>query len=220
MRINAFVALATGISRRKADYLLKSGQLKINGSLAEIGAEISAKDVVTMNGKELSVSNKKTTLILNKPEGYVVSRDGQGAKTIYELLPDKYSALKPVGRLDKNSSGLLLFSDDGQLAQKLTHPSFNKQKRYLITINKALDSADEVKIRNGVTLNDGKSKLHLSDINVSRTKMTVSMSEGKNRQIRRTFDSLGYKVTRLKRISFGDYSLGELTEGKWRIINS
>ncbi len=218
MRINAFVARATGTSRRRADQLLKTNQIKINGLPAKIGSDVNSQDKVTLNDNELKIPKKSTTLMLNKPEGYVVSRIGQGSKTIYELIPKKYFDLKPVGRLDKNSSGLLLLSNDGQLTQKLTHPSFNKQKIYIVKLNKFLKHNDEVRIMNGIKLFDGISQLTLSNISSDRKIMTVTMSEGRNRQIRRTFESLHYRVTSLKRISFGDYSLGELSTGKWKIV--
>jgi 23S rRNA pseudouridine2605 synthase len=154
--------------------------------------------------------------MLNKPAGYIVSRDGQGGKTIYDLLPSEYQSLQPVGRLDKNSSGLLLLTNDGQLAYDLTHPSQHKTKVYRITLNKPLSSSDRQTIELvGVQLEDGVSKLHIDELpNGHGLSWQIVMSEGRKRQIRRTFQFLGYKVFLLHRIKFGDYELGKLGNGQ------
>ncbi|MGZ6004701.1 MAG: pseudouridine synthase, partial [Candidatus Saccharimonadales bacterium] len=112
MRVNLFVAQATGMSRRAADNLLRQGSITINGQLAKLGDQVQSSDVVTLNSQRLSLPEKSQTILLNKPVGYVCSRDGQGSKTIYDLLPAKFQRLKPVGRLDKDSSGLLLLTSD------------------------------------------------------------------------------------------------------------
>lgn len=148
---------------------------------------------------------------------YVCSRDGQGGKTIYDLLPPELHHLKPVGRLDKNSSGLLLLTNDGQLAQQLTHPSFQKTKVYNIALNKPLEPLHHQMISDhGVVLEDGISKLQLQRMNeTDNNNWKVIMSEGRNRQIRRTFDSLGYNVVKLHRTQFGPYKLNQLASGKF-----
>lgn len=139
MRINKYLALATGISRRAADAALGEFRVGINGKTAKIGTEVTESDVVTLDGRILSLPISKVTIMLNKPAGYVVSRDGQGSDTIYDLLPVEHDRLKPVGRLDKDSSGLLLLTNDGDLANQLTHPSYQKRKIYEITLDKPLE---------------------------------------------------------------------------------
>lgn len=210
MRLNQFIAQATGISRRKADEVIIAGQVKVNGAPATVGMNVADTDTVEFNGSTISTPLQKTTIMLNKPVGYVCSRQGQGSKTIYELLPEKLHQLKPVGRLDKDSSGLLLLTNDGQLANQLTHPSFAKKKIYQITVNKELSAVDQDKIMQGIMLDDGISKLQLD----GRGKQwTVGMYEGRNRQIRRTFATLGYTIMTLHRTQFGSYSLGNLKPG-------
>lgn len=206
MRINKYVALATGLSRRKADDAIASGQVKINGTLASTGCAVSDQDIVAINNKKLSLPIF-TTILLNKPTSYVCSRNGQGSATIYDLLPKKYHHLKPIGRLDKNSSGLLLLTNNGVLHQKLTHPSYAKQKRYIVMLNKPLLPKDQANILKGVMLEDGISKLQLQKTDKS---WVVTMSEGRNRQIRRTFSALGYKVISLTRTNFGPYKLSDI----------
>ena len=157
--------------------------------------------------------------MINKPEGYVCSRKGQGNKTIYDILPENYKTLNTVGRLDKNSSGLLLLTNDGELAHQLTHPSFKKIKIYHIELDQPLAPLHQQMISDfGVQLDDGPSKLNLEKTDNNRKKFTVSMHEGRNRQIRRTFESLGYKVTKLHRTHFGTYDLKDLKSGQLIIV--
>lgn len=215
MRINKFVALATGISRRTADELIQSGAITVNGLPVAAGYVVKEKDAVASRGKILTRPSRLTTIMLHKPIGYVCSREGQGSKTVYDLVPHEYHSLKPVGRLDKDSSGLLLLTNDGQLAQELTHPSRGKSKVYDVTLNKPLAPADAARIISGIKLSDGISKLRLKG---TETKWTVTMSEGRNRQIRRTFAKAGYNVVRLHRTSFGVYQLNQLEPGKYKDI--
>lgn len=215
MRLNTFIAQATGISRRKADELIKAGRISIDGKDALLGAQVTHTNIIKLDDHTLSHNTKRLLVLLNKPAGYVVSRSGQGSKTVYELLPKEYAALKPVGRLDKDSTGLLLMTNDGQLAQSLTHPSQSKLKIYMVSLDKSLTAVDEKTITKGVNLDDGVSRLDLSSLSPDRKAMTVKMKEGRNRQIRRTFKSLGYEVIKLHRISFGEYQLNDLGSGKF-----
>lgn len=219
MRLNSFVAQATGLSRRKADDVIRNGRIVVNGDVAKLGDQVDERDKICLDDHLLSLPIKQT-IILNKPKGYVVSRNGQGSKTIYDLLPTKYWELKPIGRLDKDSSGLLLLTNDGELAHSLTHPSHNKQKIYEVSLNRGLTTEDEKKIAAGVELEDGMSRLNLSRLSRDRLSMIVVMSEGRNRQIRRTFAQLGYMVSRLHRTRFGDFGLEELPSGKFKPLNS
>ncbi len=207
MRLNRYVALATGFSRRKADTLITQSKVKINEHLGEVGQEVDeSQDSITLNEVQLFLP-QNTIIMLNKPEGYICSRKGQGNKTIYDLLPKEFHSLKPVGRLDKDSSGLLLLTNDGKLAHSLTHPSFHKEKVYQIALNKPLIETDKQVLEHGVQLEDGISQLQLKGRGID---WIVRMQEGRNRQIRRTFAFLGYKVIRLHRTQFGAYKLFNL----------
>lgn len=217
MRLNQFIALSTGVSRRQADSLIQAGRVHINGKPAQYGQPFSATDTITLDGRVLEAPQQTTTIILNKPVGYVCSRDGQGARTIYDLLPAELHTLKPVGRLDKDSSGLLLLTNDGKLANELTHPRYAKTKRYTVRLDKHLEDADCIHISQaGVNLDDGPSQLELQPLGDNGKKWEVVMQEGRNRQIRRTFAALGYTVTELHRTEFGTYELGDMNPGQYR----
>lgn len=233
MRLNKYLASGSFLSRRKADSAISAGRVQVNGQPAREGQDITPTDVVTLDGRTITPAVKTITIMLNKPVGYVVSRDGQGSRTIYDLLPPEYQQLKPIGRLDKNSSGLLLLTNDGQLANELTHPSYQKVKVYEVTLYKPLKHEDTAKIKQGVEIEDGPSKLELRDLSQEPRKAAamldsellshdsatyeVRMHEGRNRQIRRTFAALNYEVKTLHRTQFGDYSLHELTMGNWQV---
>jgi len=201
------------MSRRKADKVIAAGRILINGKTVGLGQAVQDEDEVRLDNKVITPAVNTITLMLNKPSGYVCSRSGQGNKTVYDLLPAEYHSLKPVGRLDMESSGLLLLTSDGQLANKLTHPSFQKTKVYEVVLDKPLNEGDKTKLLSGVNLEDGPSKFS-EVIRISDSKFRVSLQEGRNRQIRRTFAALGYKVVRLHRTRFGDYKLGKLANGK------
>lgn len=237
MRLNKYLAHATGISRREADELIKQGRVTVNGRVVELGQQIAETDLLAVDGHTVANTTPSYTyLLLNKPIGYVCSRKRQGdSPTIYELLPERYHALKPVGRLDRDSSGLLLLTDDGDFAHRMTHPSFHKNKTYIVGLDKPLEPLHQQMISDyGVTLEDGASKFLVTNLEArdSRLEKTqtppdsslntptsysyeVRMSEGRNRQIRRTFLALGYTVTKLHRTHFGNYSLNNLATGSF-----
>jgi 23S rRNA pseudouridine2605 synthase len=216
MRLNKFLAENTNLSRRKADEAIALGFVQINDKQAILGQSVVPSDKVTLNDVEVRPRDEQQLiLILNKPIGFVCSRKGQGSKTIYNLLPDKFSNLNPAGRLDKDSSGLLLLTNNGNLINELTHPSKGKKKIYLIEINKPLTANHTDDLKKGVMLSDGLSKLQVDIKSKNHQKLQITIHEGRNRQIRRTFESLGYKVTKLHRISFGEYKIGYLLTGKY-----
>lgn len=219
MRINKFIASATGLSRRVADMAIEQGNVTINGERATLGSNVHDQDEVRMRGKVLTAPAIRQSILLHKPVGYVCSRDGQGSQTIYDLLPKELHKLKPVGRLDRDSSGIILLTNDGDLAHRLAHPAFHKKKRYRVTLNKHLQPADQRAIQSGVKLIDGISQLDL-ETSSSPEQWLVTMHEGRNRQIRRTFQAKGYEVIELERIQFGDYQLGDLPAGVYKTIPS
>lgn len=217
MRLNKFLAHATGISRRTADAAIADGRVTVNGQAATVGQQITNSDTVALDKRAITPSVKSLTILVNKPVGYVVSRRGQGSKTIYDLLPDNYDQLKPVGRLDKDSSGLLLMTNDGDLAHRLAHPRYAKTKQYTVSLDRTLTPEDKQHIITGVRLSDGISQLGLQPGQGS-TSWQVTMSEGRNRQIRRTFAALGYRVTTLHRTNFGPYSLAQLHGARYHEV--
>lgn len=216
MRLNKYLANNSQISRRGADEAIRSGRVLVNGKSVDLGYDVLDSDKVTLDGRHVSPRLNTETIILNKPPGFVCSRDGQGSQTIYDLIPSSLHHLKSVGRLDKYSSGLLLMTSDGDLAYNLTHPKFQKLKIYKIALNKPLSTNDLTHItKEGVMLEDGLSKLILDHINrTDYQNWKITMHEGRNRQIRRTFELLGYSLPKLHRTHFGDYELGNLKSGQ------
>jgi 23S rRNA pseudouridine2605 synthase len=319
MRLNKFLAENTGLSRREADELIVAGKVKIDGATAVLGQPVSGAEQILLNGRPVAKTAGATTIMLNKPVGCLSSRRSQGGDpTVYDLLPPEYRKLKTAGRLDKDSSGLMILSSDGDLIQALTHPRYQKTKIYEIELDKPLQPLHQQMIADfGVDLPDGKSQMMLEQIpapsqrtlgghkcsaspsavwharsplsqshdlppqqeksakskeiskhflrsstpregqwsqpsgrvptrvqpagpgygdaarlgsldrtgdleksfrNFGRRYWQVTMREGRNRQIRRTFAALGYTVTKLHRIQLGPYHLEKLPTGKWQNV--
>ena len=233
IRLNKFLAERLGVSRREADDLISAGKITVNGSPAVLGIHIDKNDKVCYNNKIVPFDTEYFYLAFNKPVGYVCSRRAQGsAPTLYDLLPKAYQKLKTVGRLDKDSSGLILLTNDGDFAFQMTHPKFRKIKIYEVELDRPLEPLHQQMISDyGVMLDDGPSKFLImkneltkpsssgrSSKEISQAHYIVSISEGRNRQIRRTFAALGYRVTRLHRTEFGKYQLSGLEPGKYVII--
>ena len=221
-RLNKFLALQLGISRRQADELIEKGRISINRKTAQLGERFKAGDEIKLGEKIISKTREeKKYVIFNKPRGYVCSRKKQGKnETIYAILPKEFSVLKPVGRLDKDSSGILLLTNDGDFAFRMTHPKFRKVKEYLVSLDTPLQPIHQQMIADfGINLPDGKSQLGLERLDDSRKNWKVIMSEGRNRQIRRTFSAIGYEVKELHRTVFGSYILPkDLNFGDFRKV--
>jgi 23S rRNA pseudouridine2605 synthase len=204
-------------SRRKADELIAAGRVIVDGTTATLGTSAEDTSIVEIDGKRIGTqlnNDVKVVVLLHKPVGYVCSRKGQGAPTVYGLLPLKYHHLDIAGRLDKDSSGLVVLTNDGALMQDLTHPSHKKDKTYTVTLDHALQQAHKDAIEAGVQLEDGLSVLQLRLLSGDKKQWLVTMHEGRNRQIRRTFAALEYSVVELMRNSVSDYSLGDLAPGE------
>lgn len=217
VRLNKHLAHTLGLSRREADIAISQGRVIVNGKRVELGIVVHPdRDKITLDENQVTKTKKRYTyLLMNKPVGYVCSRKQQDASpTVYALLPRQHHALKVAGRLDKDSCGLILLTDDGDTIFKLTHPKFKKDKVYHVALNKPLEEKDKKRIESGLELEDGVSQLKLSTLQqgsgLKRNSYQVIMHEGRNRQIRRTFKQLGYTVTFLERQSFGKYDLGQL----------
>jgi 23S rRNA pseudouridine2605 synthase len=223
-RLNKFIASQLSLGRRAADDLIVGGKVTVNNAVAKLGARFKPGDVVKVSGQTLSnLPQGFLYLLMNKPVGYVCSRRQQGdTPTIYSLLPAKYQHLKTVGRLDKDSSGLILLTNDGDLAHRLTHPSFTKVKKYQVSLNKPLQPLHHQMINDhGIDLPDGRSKFQLERLKEGdSSKWQVTMHEGRNRQIRRTFLALGYVVTNLHRTQFGPWQESQLGKAKILEVNT
>ncbi|TAL14793.1 rRNA pseudouridine synthase [Patescibacteria group bacterium] len=220
-RLNKHLALQLGVSRREADNLIGEGSVTINGTVATLGARFTTGDSISVKGKPLAADTAYQYLAFNKPVGYVCSRRQQGDNpTIYELIPPEYHHLKPVGRLDRDSSGIILLTNDGNFAFNMTHPKFAKTKIYNVRLESELSPLHQQMINDhGIALEDGNSVLQLERMNeTDRKSWIVTMKEGRNRQIRRTFGALGYTVKKLHRTNFGNYALGDIKPGEFIIV--
>lgn len=220
MRINKFLAESGVCSRRGADKLIEEGVVKINGKICSLGDEVESGDSVTVSGRPVNVVKKYDYYIMNKPKGYVCTvKDDKGRKTVMDLLPQKIERLFPVGRLDYDSEGLLLFTNDGELTFKLTHPKNEVPKTYLVRTEKPVTEDSISKLRSGVYI-DGvktnKCKIRLIETTKTYSKLHITITEGKNRQVRKMFESVGNNVDFLKRIKIGDLTLTGLDRGEVR----
>ncbi len=206
------------MSRRLADQAITAGRVSVNHETATIGRLVDPEtDLIELDGKSLAVQ-EKIYLMLNKPTGYVVTRRRQGKQTtLYDLLPEAYQNLSPVGRLDRDSSGLIILTNDGDLAFRLSHPKFQKTKIYKVGLDRALEPTDRTRLVGGVELEDGSSKLNVAE--GLGKHLTVSLAEGRNRQIRRTFAAIGYEVKTLNRTAIGKLQLGSLKSGEYKIAD-
>lgn len=222
MRINKFLAAAGVASRRACDKLVAEGKVTVNGKVAAVGQEVADGDSVLADGKP-AVLKKNEYYILNKPKGYICSvSDEKGRKTVLDLMPRNTGRIYPVGRLDYDSEGLLILTTDGELAQKLTRPSAEVPKTYLVKIEGTLKETDLNPIRSGIEI-DGyvtkKCRAHIVETDKSYTKIHITLTEGKNREIRKMFAALGKEVTLLKRIKIGEITLKGLDRGAWRKLS-
>jgi len=221
MRINKFIAQNTSFSRREADKLIIDGRVKINQKIAQLFDQVENNQVVFLDNKIIQQNKKKLIVLFNKPTGYIVSKSGQGQKTIYDILPKKYHNLNYVGRLDKNSSGLLILTNNNPLIDQLTNPKFKKIKQYEIKLNRQLEKKDWHEIeKNGVLLDFGISKFNIKPINQDKSNLLITIYEGKNRQIRKTFEKLKYSVKKLHRIKFAQFELNDLPRGATKEVEN
>ena len=222
IRLNRFIAQSGLCSRREADDLITAGLVAVNGQIVtELGSKVNPDDEVRFNGSVIK-GEKKVYIVMNKPKGFVTSLDDPHAdKTVMDLLKGAVAErVYPVGRLDKNSVGVLLITNDGELTRKLTHPSYNKQKVYQVTLDKPLAQADMTKIAEGITLEDGE--IHADEISYvseNRKEVGIEIHSGRNRIVRRIFESLGYSVQKLDRVYFAGLTKKKLKRGGWRFLS-
>ena len=223
IRLNRFVAQSGLCSRREADDFIAAGLVSVNGVIVtELGTKVKPTDVVKFNDERLQ-GEKNVYLVLNKPKGYVTTlEDDHAEKTVMELVQNACKErIYPVGRLDKNSLGLLLFTNDGDITRQLTHPSLRKKKIYEVTLDKALTRADFEQLAEGITLEDGDIYFdEISYIKDDKKSVGVEIHSGRNRIVRRMFEHLGYKVTKLDRVYYAGLTKKNLKRGAWRFLTS
>ena len=221
MRINKFLADMGVASRRHADKMIENCRVTVNGEIATLGMTVEEGDVVCLDNVVIERKEAKLEYyIMNKPKGYVcTAKDDRGRKTVMELLPEGVGRVFPVGRLDYATEGLLLLTNDGDLAYKLTHPTNEVPKTYMAKIEGTMTEKDLNPIRSGVEL-DGvltkKCKAHIVETHKEYTKVHITITEGKNRQVRRMFEAIGKSVAFLKRVSIGSLKLSGLDRGEVR----
>jgi 23S rRNA pseudouridine2605 synthase len=222
MPLNKFIAHCGICSRRDAAELVKLGKVKVNNeTITEPGHKVSAKDEIRVNGKKVSLARNLVYILLNKPKDYITTTDDpQKRKTVLDLIKVK-ERIYPVGRLDRNTSGVLLLTNDGELSQKLTHPSHEVKKVYHVTLNRVLDKKDFDRVLNGVDLEDGPASVDVlayADVK-DKTQLGVEIHSGRNRIVRRIFEHLGYDVKNLDRVMFAGLTKKNVERGKWRFLS-
>jgi 23S rRNA pseudouridine2605 synthase len=223
MPLNKFIAHAGVCGRREAAEIVKKGLVKVNGELVkEPGHKVSEKDEIRFNNKKIWLAKNLVYILLNKPKDYITTTaDPQNRKTVLDIIKSAtQERIYPVGRLDRNTSGVLLLTNDGELSQKLTHPSNEIKKVYAVTLNRPLDKKDFDQILKGVTLEDGLASVDVlayADIK-DKTQIGVEIHSGRNRIVRRIFEHLGYDVKNLDRVIFAGLTKKNVERGKWRFL--
>ncbi len=221
MRINKYISAAGLASRRKADELIINGNVKINGvTVTELGVDVEEDDVVEVNGRKIDKAERMVYIMLNKPVGYVTtSKDDKGRNIVTDLVTDVPERIFPVGRLDYNTSGLLLLTNDGELANKLTHPKSHIYKTYRATVQGIISNERLNKLRKGVDIGGfvtSPAKVKLIKQGERSAVVEISIYEGKNRQVRKMFAVVGNKVQSLERVAIGEVYLARLMAGHYR----
>ncbi len=221
MRINKYIAASGVCSRRTADELIAEGRVCVNGvRITEPGMDVSDSDIVTVDGERVQAAEKKYYIILNKPDGFVTTTDDPfGRPTVMELVTDLSARLFPVGRLDYHTEGLLILTNDGDFANRIMHPRNAIYKTYIAHVPGFPTLGKLAALRHGVRLEDGKTapaKVTVVRQYPDGVDISISIREGRNRQVRRMIEAIGHKVTHLTRVSVGNVQLGHLPKGKWR----
>lgn len=220
IRLNKYIATSGVCSRRNADELIASGKVKVNGIvIKEMGMQVDEiKDIVYVNNKKISVKEEKVYIMLNKPKGYVTTNNDQFDRpSTKDLIKEKIRVF-PIGRLDMNTEGLLLLTNDGDFANKLMHPSNKVEKTYIVTLRKPITDEQIKKLQDGVDIGDYITR-PAKVKRITPLELEIKISEGKNRQIRRMCESVNADLKNLKRIQIGNLKLGDLKLGKYRLLS-
>ena len=227
VRLQKYIAQSGAASRRHAEELIAEGRVKVNGkTVTEFGVKVEiGADSVELDGKKLEPVLKKYYIMLNKPSGYVTTMSDEfGRPTVVELISGEIKArLFPVGRLDFDTEGLLLMTNDGDFSYKVTHPKFEKEKTYIAEVGGGLTISGLNRLRRGIKLEDfttSPAAVEILDSKAGRPEIKITIHEGKNRQVRRMFEAIGTKVLSLRRIAIGEVELGNLPHGRWRHLTS
>lgn len=225
IRLQKFMAESGIASRRKSEELIAAGKVRVNGSVAKIGDKVDPKhDKVQVSGKKVKAVKQNKYIMLNKPRGFITTMsDEKGRKCVAELVKDVNARVYPVGRLDRESEGLLILTNDGEFANAITHPSTHVPKTYRVTIRPEITKEQATQFRNGIEI-DGKmtapADLRVLETEENRTVVEVTIYEGRNRQIRKMFEALNIEVARLKRVKIGSVKLGMLKQGDHRNLTN
>ena len=229
MRINKFISLSGLASRRAADGLVAEGRVQVNGvTISDLGHQVDEKeDEVLVDGKRATLPKKTKAILFHKPAGCVCTKDDpQGRRTVYDYLPPGYQTFKYVGRLDLQSRGLLLFTDDGELLHRLTHPSYEIPRSYFVWTTRPLSESAAQKLVNGVDIRDPEDPnaeeeiAFATDVYLEKDYAELWLIEGKNREIRRMMRAVGYEIRDLKRVSYCHIQLGDLPAGEFRELTA
>lgn len=224
-RLQKLISAAGITSRRAAEELIKAGRVTVNGAvITELGSKAdSAIDRITVDGKQLSFNNKNIYLLLNKPVGYITAlKDSQGRPLVTDLLKEVKERVYPVGRLDYNTEGLLLLTNDGEWANRLMHPRHEVEKEYYVRVRGNASQEQLKRLREGVDLEDGKTApaaVRLVKEGEQNDWISIAIHEGRNRQVRRMCDEVGLSVVRLRRVRYGSLSMGTLRHGQFRFLS-
>jgi 23S rRNA pseudouridine2605 synthase len=220
MHLNCYLSQAGISSRRKSVDLIKQGLVSVNDKIVRAPwFDVSPSDIVVCNGERLHIE-KKIYIVLNKPAGCVTTlSDELGRKTVIDIIGDAITQrIYPVGRLDADTTGVLILTNDGEFAQQTVHPSHNIEKSYQVTLHRPLDARDENKLLKGITLKDGVMFVDAIRVHEGKNIVDVSIHSGRNRIVRRLFAAIGYEVLALQRTLFGCIAIDELAEGQWRYL--
>ncbi len=218
MRLQVFLSHSGICSRRRAFEYIQAGRVTVNGKISsEPSLDVTAKDSIFLDGEPVFLK-EKIYVVLNKPAGFITTtKDRFAEKKIIDILPESLKFLRPAGRLDQDTTGLIILTNDGDMILRLTHPSFEKEKVYRVILDKPLNSEHRNKIESGIFL-DGKKTLPASIKQIRTKEVEMVLREGRKRQVRRSFALFGYRVVKLCRIRQGSLVLGDLKEGDWRFL--
>ena len=224
VRINKYLAICELGSRRKVEELITAGKVSVNNEICNVlSTQVDPeKDIVRVNNRIIKYNENKIFILINKPRGYIVTKkDEFNRKTVYDLLPDFAKSLHPVGRLDYESEGLLLLTNDGDITNRVSHPIYNIEKTYKVIVKGQLDMQKIQTLRDGVKIENyttQTAKVFLKNYTTEKSELKISIKEGKNRQIRKMIESVGHEVLSLKRLQIGQIKLEKLPVGNWRFL--
>lgn len=224
IRLQKYMAEAGVASRRKCEELIAMGKVEVNGQVVTLpGTKIFGNEVIKVDGKEIRQEQNKVYVLLNKPVGYIsTSKDQFSRKTVLDLVDTIKKRIYPVGRLDYDTSGLMILTNDGELANRLTHPKHEMNKVYRVMIDGNIRESDIKSLKTGISIEDyttAPAKVHIIETSKKESIVEITIHEGKNRQVRKMFEALGYAVLRLKRVAIGPITIEGLEEGKWRYLS-